>query len=56
MNFKVFDTSKIDECAQGQAENIRIQTEKILNLRAQLNKILSEKTDLPLPPSEPQKA
>lgn len=30
--------------AQGQAEDIRIQAEKILNLRAQLNKILSEKT------------
>ncbi len=34
--------------AQGQAEDIRIQAEKILSTRAKLNDILSEKTGQPL--------
>ena len=34
--------------AQGQAEDIRIQAEKILSTRAKLNEILSEKTGQPL--------
>jgi ATP-dependent Clp protease, protease subunit len=33
---------------QGQAEDIRIQAEKILEIRARINKILSERTGQPL--------
>ena len=33
---------------QGQAEDIRIQAEKILEIRERINKILSEKTGQPL--------